>query len=134
MTWPPIMININMGVWGIRHCFKAKLPYPLVCIRNFFKEMKLFIHRHFPPNFLIETEFHCQIWINLEFIFWKFRIKIESWSKVTSSQRGRAFFFGTSDISMVVPFTSVKFPKRNTLHFCRGSLSCYKWRYYGLLH
>ena len=36
MTWPPMMININMGVAEMRHCFIAKLPYPLVLHTIFF--------------------------------------------------------------------------------------------------
>ena len=62
MTWPPMMININTGVLGMmRHCFKVKLPYPLVCLQNFFESDKIFKTLPFPPNFLIETKFQNQI-------------------------------------------------------------------------
>ena len=49
MTCPSMVINISMGVSGMCHCFKAKLPYTLDVYRIFLKEMK-FEALLFPPK------------------------------------------------------------------------------------
>ena len=41
MTLQPMMTNVNMGVLGTYHCFKAQLSNPLVRIPIFSKGMKL---------------------------------------------------------------------------------------------
>ena len=51
ITWPPMMININMGWSGMCHCYNAKLPYPPICIRNFFERNGILKILLFPPNF-----------------------------------------------------------------------------------
>ena len=52
MAWPPMMININMKVLAMRHYFKLKQPYPLVCIQNFVERDEIFKTLQFPPKFL----------------------------------------------------------------------------------
>ena len=47
-----MMININTGggMLGMRHCFIAKLPYPLVCTWNFFERDEIFNTLLFPDR------------------------------------------------------------------------------------
>ena len=91
MTWPPMMININMGVFGMCYCFKAKLPYPLVCIRNFFETDKIFKkHCQFLPNFVDRDKISKSNmkWAGISVL------QILNWNSklIKSSQRVVAFF------------------------------------------
>ena len=54
MTFSPMMININMGVAGVRRYVKAKLPYPLESTQKFLK--------------------HCRFPQKLQFIYRKFKM------------------------------------------------------------
>ena len=89
MTWQPMMTNVNMGVLGTYHCFKAQLSNPLVRIQNFSKEMKLLKHCHSSQIFDWDKSSQSSI-RKLEFIFRKFQSRIPIRSKV----RDMAFFGG----------------------------------------
>ena len=101
-----MMVNINMGVWGIRHCFKAKLPYPLVCIRNFFDRDETFKTSPFPQIFRLRPNFTVKYESSWNLSSENLKLKL------IANQKLRAVKEGTPDISMVFPFTFRKFPQR----------------------
>ena len=65
ITSPPMMIN--MEVSAMRHCFKPKQPYPLVCILNFFerdicKKNSIFLQIfRLGQNFTIKYKTSCNL-------------------------------------------------------------------------
>ena len=98
MTWPSMTININMEVLAIRHCFKPKQPYPISMLTELFWKTLTFQNIAISLQILrVKQNFTIKYKTSWNFSSENLKPKFQADQKLTSSQRGMAFF-GTPDI------------------------------------
>ena len=108
ITWPPLMINTNMGM---RCCIDTMMHYLLVCIRFLRDEVfRVFL---FSQIFWLEQNFK----IKLKFLFWKFEMAIPSRSKFDELSLRPGVFWDVSIIYRIQnPGNNVTFKLWHNAH------------------